>query len=106
MIDNKLVDEFIDEIKNDYSYSSQVKNGKYTDLDIYSKDWNLLLSLSFRESNVLEVMQTTFYSTGDGLSFLHDLTNLLMPVNQMFYRQKDIDDARKDFKNDRKHNKK
>lgn len=107
MIDKKLVDEFIDEIKDDYSYKSQVKNGKYTELNIYTKDWDLILSLSFTKGySELEILQTTFYSGKEGLIYLHNLTNLLMLANKMFYRQREIDAARRDAKNARKHNKK
>lgn len=95
MISKELVNEFIEKIKDDYSYNAKIRNGKYSDLDIYTKDGTWLVALVFgKENNATELIHTTFNSNQIGLSYLHDCIDLLMLVNEMLHQQKEIDEAK------------
>lgn len=95
MISKELVNEFIEKIKDDYSCNVKTRNGKYSGLDIYTKNGTWLLALVFgKENNATEVIHTTFNSNQIGLSYLHDCIGLLMLVNEMLHQQKEIDEAK------------
>lgn len=114
MVEKKLVDNLIDEIKEKYWCKTEATNNEYNSLNILRKTDPFI-----RQDNKRETINLDFYFNGislvinaDNLYFdvdnsktelpeLHNLIDLLMKIEKLISDQQEIDSARKDINNAR-----
>lgn len=117
MVESKLVDNLIDELKDKYWCETKLTNNSYNDLiispksNLFNKSANFTLSLHFSDFGDMDLNINTsnfhFETAKDNrdLSELHNLVKSLMKIEKLISDQQEIDNARKDTNNARKENK-
>lgn len=107
MVERKLVDNLIDEIKDEYLCQTKATNNEYDSLNITRKTNGFIHKYNKRESIDLEFEHKSISLTinANNLYFnvhknelpeLHNLIELLMKIEKLISEQQEIDTARKD----------
>ena len=106
MVERKLVDNLIDEIKDEYLCKTKVTNNEYDSLNIARKTNGFIHKYNERESIGLDfghksisltINANNLYFSGhkNELPELHNLIELLMKLEKLNSDQQEIDTARK-----------